>query len=151
MLPAMSLLKIGEVARRCEVSVDTLRHYERLGLLPEVTRTASNYRLYREETVARVLLVRRALALGFTLSELRDLLRSRDSGRAPCTTACAMLAGKLALLEERLLLLTALRDELRSTLTSWQEQLAQTPPGQAAHLLEKLDASLPTAPKGFQQ
>src|SRR3546814_4886966 len=67
-------MKTGELAQRAGVSIDTVRYYERQGLLPEPARQASGYRSYVSGDVGRLQFVRRAKALGFTLEEIRDLL-----------------------------------------------------------------------------
>jgi MerR family copper efflux transcriptional regulator len=67
-------ITIGGVARRAGVGIDTIRYYEREGLLPEPTRRPSGYRSYGEGTIARLRFIRRAKTLGFTLEEIRDLL-----------------------------------------------------------------------------
>ena len=79
-------MKIGQLAREAGVSVDTVRYYERNGLLPEPERQASGYRAYRANDVQRLQFVRRAKALGFTLVEIRELLAlsdHRDEDMAP--------------------------------------------------------------------
>ena len=130
-----------EVASRCGVSADTLRHYERKGLLPRPARTGSGYRRYPPETVARVRLVQRALVVGFTLDELARVLRERDRGEPPCRSVRDLVAARLTGLETRLRQLTALRRELRHLLLEWDRTLAATPPGQPAHLLQSLAGS----------
>src|SRR5437763_12781612 len=90
-----SSLRSGELAREAGVSTDTLRHYERLGLLPKPRRTASGYRQYPPKTLDRVLLIRRALRVGFTLPELEKILRICDSGKAPCHQVQALAKAKL--------------------------------------------------------
>ena len=80
----MESLKIGEVARRAGVNLQTIHYYERRGLLPEPPRTPSNYRLYPEDTVRRVRFVKRAQELGFTLKEIEELLALRASPRSRC-------------------------------------------------------------------
>jgi MerR family copper efflux transcriptional regulator len=67
-------LTIGAVAKRAGVAIDTIRFYEREGLLPEPLRRPSGYRSYAEDTVARLRFIRRAKNLGFTLEEIRELL-----------------------------------------------------------------------------
>lgn len=67
-------MKIGELARRTDVGIDTVRYYEREGLLPKAVRLASGYRDYEAQDVRRLRFIRRAKALGFTLPEIRDLL-----------------------------------------------------------------------------
>jgi MerR family transcriptional regulator, Zn(II)-responsive regulator of zntA len=127
-----------EVARQCGVSADTLRHYERKGLLPRPARDGSGYRRYPSDTVDRVLLVQRALVVGFTLDELARVLRERDRGEPPCRSVRDLVAARLTDLEARLRQLTALRRELRHLLLEWDRTLAATPPGQPAHLLQSL-------------
>jgi MerR family copper efflux transcriptional regulator len=67
-------LSIGAVAKRAGVAIDTIRYYEREGLLPEPARRPSGYRSYGEGTVAQLRFIRRAKTLGFTLEEIRELL-----------------------------------------------------------------------------
>ena len=71
---------IGKAAKRAGLSVDTLRYYEREGLLPRPRRTASSYRLYDEAAIARLRFINRAKVLGFTLAEIRELLQLNDGG-----------------------------------------------------------------------
>ena len=78
----MNGLSIGEVAERAEVHVETLRYYERRGIVEKPPRTPSNYRAYPRETVARVRFVKRAQELGFTLAETKDRLSLRTTPRA---------------------------------------------------------------------
>ena len=131
-------LSSGQLARLCGISTDTLRHYERVGVLPRAPRTRSGYRQDPREAQARVLMVRRALALGFSLAELARIFRVRERGGAPCREVRRMAESKLAELERRLAELTALRDELRGLVAEWDKQLAITPDGMRAGLLERL-------------
>ena len=133
-------MSAGELAKAAGVSTDTLRHYERKGVLRRPPRAANGYRRYPPEALDRVLLVRRALAFGFTLDELARVLSVRDGGDAPCKQVRALAAAKLGEAEERLAQLTALRDELRATLTEWDGRLSKTPGGGRAGLLESLAA-----------
>lgn len=136
--PTRPALSPAEVGRRCGVSPDTLRHYERKGLLPPPARTRAGYRRYPPETIARVTLIQRALVVGFTLHELARVLRDRDRGAPPCRSVRDLVATRLDDLDERLTQLTALRAELRRLLASWDRRLAGTPPGRPAHLLQTL-------------
>ncbi len=130
----------GELAELTGVSADTLRHYERKGVLPRPLRKANNYRQYPSAALQRVRLIRGALAVGFTLDELAALLSVRDRGGAPCTEVRALAAAKLSDVETRLRETIKLRDELRAVLKDWDTRLAQRAPGQRAHLLESLNA-----------
>jgi len=133
-------LRSGELARLAGVSADTLRHYERKGVLPLPRRAPNGYRRYPPEALKRVQLVRRALMMGFTLDELAVILKAHGRGGAPCQSVRRLAAEKLAQVETRLQELRTLRDELRATLRDWDARLAQTPRGQRAGLLEALAA-----------
>jgi len=132
------LLSTGQVAHLCGVSADTVRHYEHLGVIPPAARGANGYRGYPEAVVDRVRVVRRAVALGFTLAELARLLRQRDAGRAPCRDVQSLAASKLADLDQRLAEMHALRDALAEIVASWDAKLATVTDGQPAHLLDSL-------------
>lgn len=136
--PAERPLRAGELARRTGVSKDTLRFYERQGLLPRPERLSNNYRLYPAEAVARVLWIRRVLAAGFTVQELSRILAERERGGIPCREVRELGAAKLAELEQRLRELEATRDALQSVLKDWDHRLAEAPPGERAGLLEAL-------------
>ena len=126
------------VARAAGVSTDTLRHYERKGLLPRVHRTASGHRRYSPATVDRVLLIQRALVVGFSLTDLSRVLSVRDRGGAPCHSVRALVGKRLEALDHQIEDLVVLRDELRTLVAEWDSVLARTPAGKAAHLLDTL-------------
>ena len=134
-------LRIGDVARLAGVSPDTIRHYERRGLLRRIGRTESGYRIYAEEDVRRVLLVRQALALGFHLRELQEILQYRDAGRLPCRKVRETATGKLAAIDQQIQQLKKLREQLRAVVADWDERLSQTGDTKPAHLLESLTNS----------
>jgi len=139
-------LRSGELARLAGISPDTLRHYERLSVLPRPQRSNGNYRLYPPSAVERVQLIRRALAAGFSLPELARVFKIRDQGGAPCRQVRRLLAEKLVRIDEQISDLTAMRDHLRETLADWDERLAKTPDGMPARLLEALQPG-PRLPK----
>jgi MerR family transcriptional regulator, Zn(II)-responsive regulator of zntA len=126
------------VADATGVSTDTLRHYERLGLLPETVRTRAGYRRYQPNAIDRVRLIQRALVVGFSLRELAAVLRRRESGEPPCRRVRALVGERLDGLDVRIEELTTLRDEMRLLLRDWDDRLAGTPPGQRARLLDML-------------
>jgi DNA-binding transcriptional MerR regulator len=127
-----------DAARAAGVSTDTLRHYERKGLLPGVTRTAAGYRRYPAAVVQRVLLIQRALVVGFSLPDLQRVLGVRDTGGAPCRSVRDLVGKRLEELNRRIEELISLREDLRVLLDEWDTTLAKTPQGQRAHLLESL-------------
>ena len=129
-------LRSGELARRAGVSPDTLRHYERRGLLPRPERSAAGYRLYSPDALARVLLIRGALSIGFTVKELGTILTERDGGGAPCRRVRSLAAGKLAAIKLQLRALRLWRRELQTALADWDCRLRGAPGGKRVGLLE---------------
>jgi DNA-binding transcriptional MerR regulator len=145
-------LRSGELAKLTGVSTDTLRHYERLGVLARPRRSDAGYRLYATEAIQRVQLVRRALSVGFSLAELVRILKVRDNGGAPCKQVRELAATKLSQIERQLEELQLMRQHLRQLLSTWDERLDQTPPGQRAGLLEMLSGPVnPPPKKGFKR
>jgi MerR family Zn(II)-responsive transcriptional regulator of zntA len=138
--PKRGYLRSAELARLAGVSTDTLRHYERKGLLARTRRSANGYREYAASDLDRVRLVRGALAIGFTLDELARILNVRDRGGAPCHQVRALAGTKLTEVETQLRELTSLRDELRRLLRNWDARLAKNSPLERAGLLESLVA-----------
>lgn len=127
-----------ELARAIGVSTDTLRHYERLGLLTGVARTAGGYRRYSQSAVARVQLIQAALTVGFSLKELKQVLAVRARGGAPCRNVRATVGVRLEAINLQIDELVLLRDELDALLQKWDERLTQAPDGEQVHLLEAL-------------
>ena len=133
-------LRSAELATLSGVSTDTLRHYERKGLL-SAGRSANGYREYSPQSKDRIRLVQHALSVGFTLDELARLLKIREQGGMPCHEVRALAAAKLKALEEQISGLSALRNELRAMLKKWDTKLAHTRKGEQARLLDMLSAS----------
>jgi len=132
-------LKVGEIARRAGVSRDTVRYYEKLGLVPRAARTASGYRQYPESAVERIRVVRNASRFGFSLNELATFFRACARGSPPCRSVRAAGARLLGALEQQIAELTATRDATRATLRDWDDRLSRTPAGEPARLLEMLN------------
>jgi DNA-binding transcriptional MerR regulator len=128
-------LRPGALARLAGVSKDTLRYYERKGLLAS-RRSSNGYREYPPQALGRVHLVQRSLSVGFTLDELAQLLAIRQRGGAPCRRVRALAATKLEAIEGQLRELRALRVGLRALLAEWDDRLAKTARGKRAWLLE---------------
>jgi len=106
----MAELKIGELAQRAGVNVDTVRYYERSGLLPAPARRPSGYRAYDADTVRRLRFIRRAKGLGFTLGEIEALLAI--SAQRDVRAVKRATQRKLADVEQRLTELRRVRDAL---------------------------------------
>lgn len=105
--------RIGDVARFTGLSVDTLRYYEKIGLLGPIARTVSGIRLYTDKDVSRLNFVRRAQKMNFSLTEIASLLKMREDPQRARTGVRELTAAKLAEVEARLSEITSLRDELQ--------------------------------------
>lgn len=108
----MSTLTIGKVARRAGIGVETVRFYEREGLIDEPPRKTSGYRQFPEETVLRLRFIRHAKDLGFTLREIKELLDLRSDGKRACDEVRALAEAKIADIEEKIALLQRMRTTL---------------------------------------
>lgn len=108
----MDALTIGKLAAEAGVGSDTVRFYERAGLLKKPRRTPAGYRLYAAADAARLRFIRRAKALGFTLDEITELLRLNDGGGRRSSVR-AVTERRLKEIERRLAELTRMRDSLR--------------------------------------
>ena len=131
-------MRSGELARLTGISTDTLRHYERLGLLPKPARTSSGYRDYPAHSLERVLIIRRALRVGFSLPELTTILKMRDGGQPPCRRVQAIAESKLQQIKQQIQDLSEMRDQLDALLRNWKVKLARTRKGEPARLLDTL-------------
>jgi DNA-binding transcriptional MerR regulator len=131
-------LTTGQLGAATGVSADTVRHYEKLGLLKRAVRSDGGYRLYDSSVITRVETIRSAVKAGFSLAELSGIFKERDSGRAPCHRVAGMAAEKVESLEKQIPELIELRDGLASTVNAWHKRLEQTPPGKRAGLLDSL-------------
>jgi Hg(II)-responsive transcriptional regulator len=105
-------VRSSEVAAQAQVNTQTLRYYERRGLLPEPERTASGYRAYSVDAVRLVRFVKRAQQLGFTLNDIEELLHLAGGGPASCEAAKTMARTRIADLERRIQELAGMRDAL---------------------------------------
>lgn len=109
-------MHIGEFAKGNGVTVQTVRFYERSGLLPAPHRKESGYRTYSYEDVRRLSFIKQAKKLGFSLHEIREILRTRERGKCPCTDVIAIGERHLRELEDRMRELTKFRAELSGAL-----------------------------------
>jgi Cu(I)-responsive transcriptional regulator len=106
-------MKIGELSRATGTNIETIRYYERIGLLPPPARTDANYRSYDGAHRARLSFVRHSRDLGFTIEEIRSLLDLSDHPDRDCGEADRIATRHLQQVEEKIAQLSALRDELQ--------------------------------------
>lgn len=109
----MASYLIGDIASKLNISADTLRYYEKIGVLSKVARTASGRRAYNDNDIARLRFVRRAQKMNFTLAEIAALLKMRDHPQRARNKVRKLTEKKLADIETSLADLKHLRDELR--------------------------------------
>ena len=138
-------LRIGDVAARSGVSRDTVRHYERLGIIGKAPRTAGGYRLYSEAVVERIRFVRNAVRFGFSLRQVGRFLTARDSGRAPCRDVREAAAQLAAAMDSQIDVMLTARKAIQQMLHDWDRRLEATPVGHRARLLDTLNPQSPSA------
>ncbi len=108
----MTSMTIGRVAKLAGVGVETIRFYERQGLIQEPPRRASGYRQYPTDTVDRLRFIRRAKELGFTLKEIKELLSLRDGGGRSRNEVRKLAEAKIRDIDQKLVRLQAMRSAL---------------------------------------
>lgn len=108
----MTKLSTGQLAKSANVNIETVRYYERLGLLPEPKRRESGYREYSREDLSRLRFIKRAQELGFTLKEIAELLALRVDAKASCREVKKQAEAKISNIEEKILALKKMKAAL---------------------------------------
>ncbi len=129
-------LTIGQVAKRSGIGLETVRFYERQGLVEEPPRTDSGYRQYPEDVVARIRFIRRAKELGFKLSEISELLSLRVDPVSTCSDVRQQTESKIADVEEKIRVLQGIKTALEKLAAS----CVGTGPTSECPILEALDS-----------
>jgi MerR family mercuric resistance operon transcriptional regulator len=127
---------IGELARQASVHVETLRYYERRGLIPKPHRTVSNYRVYSSENLRRVKFIKQAQGLGFSLNEIKKLLALRATPRARCADVRRYATHKIEDIDARIRSLA----RMRKTLEKLLDECSGNRPATQCSILESLDS-----------
>src|SRR5215213_9083058 len=121
---SQSELRIGELASRSGVSVDTVRYYERRRLLPGAARTTGGFRLFKPEAVERIRFIKHAQEIGLSLDEIKGLLTA-GGGDAECRRVSDLLRVKLAELDERIRAMRKFRRTLAEHLEECEHELSE--------------------------
>ena len=121
----MKALSIGKLGERTGVNVETIRYYEKIGLLPEPGRSASGYRQYGDEHLRRLHFIRRGRDLGFSIEAIRELLRLAVHPEYPCQDADRMAAEHLAEVERKIAELEKLREALNGMVNCCAHTVAE--------------------------
>lgn len=108
----MEGLRIGELAKKVDLNTQTIRYYERIGLLPEPDRTESGYRLYEEDDERRLRFIRNARNVGLTLGEVKEVLAFHERDEPPCAYVTEAIARRSAEVERQISELTKFKNEL---------------------------------------
>lgn len=114
-------MQIGKLAKQAGVTVQTVRFYERRGLLPSPKRRESGFRLYGEDDVRRLRFIRQAKALGFSLDEIKEFLQMRKRGLCPCTDVIKLGEQHLRDVERQIADLTKFREGLSRAVRKWKK------------------------------
>lgn len=114
----MTNLKIGELAEQGQVNLQTIRYYEREGLLPKPPRLASGYRVFSSDAVRRVRFIKRAQELGFSLKEIKELLSIRFDPESDCSGVRKLARAKVVDIEQKIRTLQAMRKVLGKLATA---------------------------------
>ena len=133
-------LRVGSIAKKAGVGVQTLHYYERIGLLPKPTRSEANYRLYSPDALRRVRFIKKAQALGFRLEEIKQILDLKSHGRAPCRKVTELGEHHLREIDARIAHLRTYRRAVSESLSSWREKTAhrRNCAGEFCDLIERL-------------
>jgi MerR family transcriptional regulator, copper efflux regulator len=115
------LIKIGEVSKLSGIGIETLRFYEKSGLLDRPHRTGSGYRLYDSEVLERLAFIKRAQVLGFSLDEIKRIIAEKRAGQSPCAEVREIVRQRLVELDERLAQMRRYRKELAQALGEWEK------------------------------
>ena len=109
----MMTYNIGKLAKDVELSIDTLRYYEDLGLVEKPSRLPNGYRSYTQESRDRFLFIKWAKAMGFTLKEIKEMLNIKQASSDTCETIKVQAAGKIELIDKKILELKKLKKSLK--------------------------------------
>jgi len=117
-------MRVGDLAAQAGIGVQTLHYYERLGLLPKPERSSANYRLYAPEALRCVQFIKKAQAVGFTLEEIKQVLKFQRPGAIRCRGVTDLGEKRLRELDARLEMLQAFRRSLAEALPKWKKLTA---------------------------
>jgi DNA-binding transcriptional MerR regulator len=128
--------RIGELAGRLDLNTQTIRYYERVGLLPEPERTEAGYRIYGEADERRLRFIRNARNVGLTLGEIKEILAFHERGEPPCAYVIETIARRAEEVEHQISELTKFKSELDRLYASAREEPREEPAlGSYCHII----------------
>ncbi len=133
----MSEMRIGQLAKRLDLNTQTIRYYERIGLLPEPDRTETGYRLYGEEDERRLRFAKNARRVGLSLGEIKEVLSFHERGEPPCAYVTEAIARRAEEVERQIAELMEFKRELDRLHERARERPVPEPePGGYCHIIE---------------
>ncbi len=136
----MGEMRIGQLAKRLDLNAQTIRYYERIGLLPEPGRTESGYRLYGQEVERRLRFAKNARKAGLTLGEVKEVLALHERGEPPCAYVTEAIARRAEEVERQIAELTEFKRELDRLHERAQKQPVLEPePGGYCHIIDGVE------------
>ncbi len=127
----MTMMTVNELGRQAGVPAHVVRYYTRTGLLRARRDPVNRYRLYRESDVTRLRFIRRAKLLGFTLADIRQILRDAERMQSPCPRARRIIERRLSESEEKLAALVVLQERMKKATKAWRRMQDATPTGES--------------------
>lgn len=132
-------LRVSQLARMAGVGPDSIRYYERIGILPKAERSPSGYRMWNEHDVRYLEWIASAKRAGFTLHELTKIFRMYRAGSPPCHAVRDLLQQKLIELDQQIKALSNFRSELQPVLARWNSRLSRAAPDEFVSLFDDLN------------
>lgn len=117
-------LLIGELAKQAQVTIDTIRYYEKCGLLPKPIRTSAGYRIYSPASLERLIFIKQAQALNLSLTEIAEILNFQTNDRQACEKVQSLLQEKMIDIDHRIKMLNDFRVTLFHYISQCNETLA---------------------------
>lgn len=132
----MAGMRIGELAKKLDLNTQTIRYYERVGLLPEPERSEAGYRLYGDEDERRLEFIKNARNTGLTLGEIKEVLAFHERGEPPCAYVTQTIARRSEEVERQIFELTKFKSELDRLYERARSEPAREPaPGSYCHII----------------
>lgn len=143
------MIKIGELSRFAGIGIETLRFYEKSGLLDTPARTYSGYRMYSSEVLDRLKFIKQAQALGFSLDEIKKVIDDARAGHSPCDEVREIVRKRLVELDQRMREMARYRKEMANTLEEWDR--VGRAPGHICGLIENSNVEHSVGNKGIKK
>jgi DNA-binding transcriptional MerR regulator len=131
------MLTVSQLATRCDVTPETVRYYARMGLLHPERHPGNGYKLFKFDDVQRLIFIRRAKLLGYSLAEIEQILHHSMRGDSPCPMVRDFIQHRIEVNREKIMELTVLQKRMEAALKEWKNKLDGIPDGHSiCHLIE---------------